>query len=73
MNGEAQWLLDNELLNEIFAQIERDAIETAIGAQLGDDDMRRNATGEVRAIRGVRRKLEALLRAKTNPGPTAVV
>lgn len=72
MNGEAEYLLANEMLIEIFARLERDAIEVAINAPLGDDETRRDATGEVRAIRGVRRKLEALARAKTNP-PTPTV
>jgi len=38
--GEAQFLLDSETVKEIFAQLERDAIETAIGAKLGDDECR---------------------------------
>lgn len=73
MNGEAKYLLDNELLNKIFDQIERDAIELAIGSKLGDDETRRNAMGEVRAIRSVRWKLKSLAGDKTNPAPGAVV
>ena len=72
MNGEAQYLHDSELLNEIFAQLERDAIELCINAPMADDEIRRIAAGEARAIRSVQRKLKALL-AKTNPKPGAVV
>jgi hypothetical protein len=72
MNGEAQYLHDNELLAEIFATIERDAIELCINAPMDADEIRRCAMGEVRAIRSVQRKLKALL-AKTNPKPGAVV
>jgi hypothetical protein len=71
--GEAQFLLDSKTVKEIFAQLERDAIETAIGAKLGDDECRRNALGEVRAIRSLKWKLEALVRAKTTPVSRAVV
>ena len=67
--GEAEYLLNNELLNEIFAGIERDALELGINASTADDEKRRCAMGEVRAIRSVREKLKALLRVKTNPAP----
>lgn len=66
-------MLDSTTVQEIFAQIERDALETAISAKLDDDECRRCALGEVRAIRSLRRKLEALVRAKTNPGSGTVV
>lgn len=66
MNGEAQYLLDNELLKEIFDQIEQTAIESAVCAKVGDDETRRNATGEVRAIRSVRQKLKLLLSDKAS-------
>jgi hypothetical protein len=66
MNGEAQYLLDNELLKEIFDQLERIAIETGINAKIGDDELRRLAASEVRAIRSVRLKLKSLLSDKTN-------
>lgn len=71
--SEAQFLIDSTTVQEIFAQIERDALETAIGAKLDDDECRRCALGEVRAIRSLKRKLEALVRAKTNPGNGTVV
>ena len=66
-------MLDSTTVQEIFAQIERDALETAISAKLDDDECRRCALGEVRAIRSLRRKLEALVRAKTNPLTGSVV
>lgn len=72
MNGEAKYLHDSELLNKIFDQIERDAVEAAINAGLGDDETRRNATGEARAIRSVRRKLKVLC-AETSPRTDTVV
>ena len=71
--SEAQFLLDSTTVQEIFVQLERDALETAISAKLDDDECRRCALGEVRAIRSLRRKLEALVRAKTNPGSGTVV
>ena len=71
--SEAQFLIDSTTVQEIFVQLERDALETAIGAKLDDDECRRCALGEVRAIRSLRRKLEALVRAKTNPGNGTVV
>jgi len=71
MNGEAKYLLDNELLNGIFDRMERDAIELAISARLGDDEMRRTALGEVRAIRSVRQNLRQML--SNNPAAGVVV
>jgi hypothetical protein len=73
MSGEAQFLLDSEVIKDIFAQIERDAMELCVNAPLGDDETRRDASGEVRAIRRVRQKLEALAKAKTNLPPSPVV
>jgi hypothetical protein len=72
MIGQAEYLLNDDLLKQIFAQIERDALETAISAKPGDDETRRNAIGDVRAIRSVRWQLEAILKAKTKPAPGAV-
>lgn len=72
MNGEAETLAASELLKEIFAEIEREQVERAIYAKLDDDETRRASLGEVRAIRSVREKLEALIRQKTNPAPGAV-
>lgn len=70
--AEAKYLCDHEGLNEIFDGLERDALELCVNCPVGDDETRREATGEVRAIRSVRRKLKALL-AKTTPRTGAVV
>lgn len=72
MNGEAQYLHDSELLKAIFDELERDAVELCVNCPVGDDETRRAASGEVRAIRSVRRKLKAML-AKTTPRTGAVV
>lgn len=63
--GEVQYLLDNEILRDIFDGLERDAIEAAVSADT--DELRASSLGEVRAIRSVRRKLKTLLSVKTNP------
>ena len=72
MNGEAKYLHDSELLNEIFDKMEANAFEWAVGVPFADDESRRIAIAEVRAIRSVRGKLKAMLLA-TNPAPGAVV
>lgn len=56
-SGEALRLLQHPILVALFDEQEKDALERAINAQPGDDETRRTATGEVRAIRSVRRKL----------------
>ena len=71
--GAAEYLLNNDLLKEIFTDIEADALERAVNAKPSDDEARRAATQEVRAIRAVQRQLEVLLRAKTKPKPRPVV
>jgi hypothetical protein len=72
MNPEAAYLLEHELLKDIFDGLELDALNRAINADPSDDETRRASLGEVRAIQSVRRKLKALC-AKTNPTPGAVV
>ena len=72
MTGEAQYLHDSELLATLFDALERDALELCVNCPMGDDETRRIATGEVRAIRSVRRKLKAML-AQTNPRAGIVV
>ena len=69
--SEATFLLEHPLLNEMFDKLEHDAAEMGINAPFADDEMRRIAMGEVRAIRSVRRKLR--LMAETIPGPVPVV
>lgn len=65
-NGEAQALIENQLLNEILDQLEDEAKEEAIAAELTDDEMRRASLGEVRAIRSLRAKLRALAYPEDN-------
>lgn len=64
-NGEAEYLLNNSLLKEIFGQLEADAIERAIDAKSSDDELRRTCTQEVRAIRAVQHQLETLAKGTT--------
>lgn len=72
-SGHAESLLNDSLLNEIFDELEQSALEGAVNAQPSDDEQRRTKLQEVRAIRAVRRKLNALLKGTTNPKPRAVV
>ena len=71
--GEAEYLLRNELLQETFARIEADALERCVQAPPGDDETRRLAAMQVRAIRSVRQELEALLRERATPADNPVV
>ena len=56
----ASMLLQDDLLRRIFDRLERDAMQQIIAAPLGDDEARRNLSGEVRAIQSVRRKLSQI-------------
>lgn len=70
-NSEADGLLRNPLLVALFADIEKSALEMAVNAKLGDDETRRNALAEVRAIRSVRMKLSLGAQGRaTLPGDT---
>lgn len=71
--GEAEYLLANETLNEIFDQIEKAATERAIYADLADDEKRRIAIEQVRAIRSVREELQARIKAATIPAPVTAI
>jgi hypothetical protein len=51
--GEAELLLDNQLLKDTFAKLERNAVEAAVNAGFSDDETRRTYTMQVRAIRSV--------------------
>lgn len=64
--GEAQYLLEHKLLNEIFDKLEHDATERAIHARASDDETRRTSLEEVRAIRHVRAELKTLAEGSTN-------
>lgn len=63
---EAAFLLNHPILNAIFSQMERSAIEIAVSAKMGDDELRRSALGEVRAIRSVRQKLDLIAKGRAN-------
>ena len=71
--GEAEYLLNSRLLKHIFADIEADALERAVNAKPSDDELRRTATQEVRAIRAVQRQLEVLAKTQTKPKRGPVV
>lgn len=57
-SGEALRLLNHPILVALFDEQEKNALERAVTAKLDDDETRRTALGEVRAIRSVRRKLD---------------
>lgn len=60
--SEAEFLLTHPLLKAAFDRLEAGAIESAIAADLGDDEKRRNLMSEVRAIRSVRQQLAHVMR-----------
>ncbi len=64
-NGEAERLLNHPLINEIFDELESDAMEIAVHAKPSDDETRRTSMNEVRAIRALRQKLKTLSEGKT--------
>ena len=63
-NGEAERLVRAPLLVELFARLEREALERAVSAAPGDDEGRRLALFEVRALRSLRARLEALAKGR---------
>lgn len=63
-NGEAQMLLDNALLQQIFTEMEASAIETCVNAPNSDDETRREAALEARVIRSLKQKLITLAEGK---------
>lgn len=71
--GEAEYLLDSKLLKEVFADIERNALERAVNAKPSDDELRRTSTQEVRAIRAVHEQLRSFLNDKAKPKRRPVV
>lgn len=73
MNGEAEYLLSNQLLKQIFDDLERSATERAVAAKPSDDETRATSLQEVRAIRAVRSQLESLARGKTKAKPRGSV
>lgn len=69
---DAEQLLGNELLMRVLAQIERDAMETAVSAPLTDHELRASALAEVRAVRSFGSRLHGIIAdahaAKTRRG-----
>lgn len=63
-SGEAQALLDSEMLTDILSTLEKDAIEACVNAKPSDDETRRTNTNKVRAIRDLREQLIALAKGK---------
>jgi len=72
-SGIARELVDSPLLNSIFDKLEQEATERAISALPGDDETRRIATEQVRAMRLVRAELKSLANGKTNRTETSAV
>jgi len=66
-SGAALELVNSPLLNEILDGFERDAIDAAINAHPSDDETRRVATTEARAIQSLRGKLLSLSKGTTKP------
>lgn len=56
----AQAALEIPMFVELLADLEKAATNQCINANINDDETRRNAAAEVRAIRSVRSRLEAI-------------
>lgn len=56
----AQAVLEVPFFKALFDEIEQAATNQCINAQMNDDETRRNAAAEVRAIRRVRQRLESI-------------
>lgn len=56
----AQTILEVPFFHALFDDIERAATNQCINAPMNDDDTRRNAAAEVRAIQRVRQRLESI-------------
>lgn len=56
----AQTILAVPLFNELWDELEKAATNQCINAPMNDDETRRNAAAEVRAIRKVRSRLASL-------------
>lgn len=58
-SGEAKYLLEHPLLNELLDGLERDAFEEGASAKPSDDEKRRTAMQKVNAIRTLRQELKS--------------
>lgn len=70
---QARFITEHPALVAALADIEHDALERAIAADPADDQARRLALDEARAIRALRARLAALGRPATEPakGPSS--
>lgn len=70
--AEARFVAEHPALIAALAMLEQDAVERAIAADPADDQIRRLALDEARAIRALRARLAALGRPATEPakGPS---
>lgn len=58
----AQAALEIPMFTDLLDELEKAATNQCIHANINDDETRRNAAAEVRAIRSVRSRLESLAR-----------
>lgn len=56
----AQTVLEVPFFHQLWDELEKAAINATINAKLNDDETRRNAAAEVRAIRNVRSRLRSI-------------
>lgn len=70
--GEAEYLINHPLMQELLDGIEHEAIEAGIQAAPDDDDTRRTAAFKVQAIRTLRRQLAGIAQP-TKPSRRAAV
>lgn len=63
----ARALFDDPVFHEIMDDLEAAAINTAVYADITDNEKRAAALGEVRAIRALRANLESLTREDNRP------
>lgn len=63
----AQAILSIPYFNALWDEIERAATEQCIRADMNDDETRRNAAAEVRAIRKVRDRLTSIAKQPDAP------
>lgn len=64
----AQAALEIPLFTELMDELEKAAINQCINAPINDDETRRNAAAEVRAIRSVRSRLESIAKEGNSTG-----
>lgn len=60
----AQTILEIPYFHQLWDELEQAAINATINAKMNDDETRRNAAAEARAIRNVRSRLRAIAEEK---------